>query len=228
MKNLFIASCFLIIVACSPTYYAANTLNTPMISEKGESSITAAGKGGMYELHGGYGITDNLAVIGSGSVYAPKSLENGNGGSGFLAEAGVGYFNEFQENILFDVYGLLAFGSMNNQFPDNNEKISARAFRLGIQPGIGYMHKYFSASFNPRIAFLNFSGINGNLTYEGVDQVQYLTDNKNNFLLEPTITLRGGLEKIKLQLQYGYSLNMSNPDFKQDKNILTIGLNFRL
>lgn len=199
-----------------------------MISEKGETSITVAGKGGMYELQGGYGLTGNVALVASGSIYAPKSMDNGNGGSGTLFEVGAGYYNPLPSNLLFDVYGLVGFGSMKNQFPEKDEKISAGAFRVGIQPGFGYKHQYFSVSLNPKIAYLNFSGINGTLVYDGVDQVQYLKDNKNNFLLEPAITVRGGLEKVKLQIQYGYSFNLTNPDFKQDKHIVTVGLNFKL
>ncbi len=57
-------------------------------------------------------------------------------------------------------------------------------------------------------------------------QTAYLNKNSSSFLIEPALTVRGGLEKIKLQVQYGYRLNLSNSNFKQDKTFLTIGLNF--
>ncbi|HAH58535.1 MAG TPA: hypothetical protein DCL86_10325, partial [Bacteroidales bacterium] len=56
--------------------------------------------------------------------------------------------------------------------------------------------------------------------------VDYLNENNSNFLMEPAITLKGGFEKIKLQVQYGYSFNLSNSSFPQDRDYLTFGLNF--
>ena len=70
--------------------------------------------------------------------------------------------------------------------------------------------------------------LEGDLIFDEVNQVKYLEDNKSNLLIEPALTIRGGLEKVKLQLQYGYSLNLSNSDFTQDKGYLTLGLNFNL
>ena len=69
-----------------------------------------------------------------------------------------------------------------------------------------------------------YSKIDGNLI--GIGEVQYLKDNSSNFLVEPAITLRTGFENFKLQLQYGYSVNLTKNDFKQDKTFLTLGLNF--
>ena len=55
-----------------------------------------------------------------------------------------------------------------------------------------------------------------------------MESNSSNVLLEPALTVRGGLEKIKLQVQYGYSVNLSHPNFRQDGSFLTIGLNFNV
>ena len=71
-----------------------------------------------------------------------------------------------------------------------------------------------------------YSNIEGNLIYEGLGQVKYLEDNSSNLLIEPAITLRTGFDKVKLQLQYGYSINLTKNDFKQDKTFLTLGVNF--
>ena len=86
--------------------------------------------------------------------------------------------------------------------------------------------KVFSAALSSRIVNLTYSNIEGDLIFEGINQVNYLADNKSNLLIEPALTLKAGLEKIKLQLQYGYSLNVSNSQFTQDKSYLTLGVNF--
>lgn len=70
-----------------------------------------------------------------------------------------------------------------------------RTLRYGIQPGFGFKTKYFSAAISTRIVSLNYSNIKGNLVYNGENQIAYLNDNKSNFLLEPALTVRGGLEK---------------------------------
>jgi hypothetical protein len=73
---------------------------------------------------------------------------------------------------------------------------------------------------------LNYSNIEGDLIFENVNQAAYLEDNKSNLLLEPALTLRAGVEKVKLQAQMGVSYNLNHPDFRQDKSFFTIGLNF--
>ncbi len=73
---------------------------------------------------------------------------------------------------------------------------------------------------------LNYSNIKGSLIFDNMNQVNYLDDNASNFLIEPGITIRGGLEKFKLQLQLVQSFNLSHPNFKQDKALLSFGLNF--
>lgn len=77
-----------------------------------------------------------------------------------------------------------------------------------------------------RIANLTYGNIKGDLIYNAENQATYLNQNKSNFLVEPAITIRGGLEKIKLQLQLAKSINLSINDFRQENFLLTLGLNF--
>jgi hypothetical protein len=98
--------------------------------------------------------------------------------------------------------------------------------RIGVQPNIGYKSTYFSAALSSRIVHLSYNNVDGDLIFENVNQPDYLRENSSILLLEPALTVRGGLAKVKLQLQYGYSLNLSNQDFRQDKVFLTVGLNF--
>jgi hypothetical protein len=104
--------------------------------------------------------------------------------------------------------------------------ISATILRVGIQPNFGYKTKYFSAAVSSRIVNLSYSNIEGDLIFEGANQPNYLKDNSSNFLIEPALTIRGGFEQLKLQLQYGYSANLSNSNFRQDSSFLTVGLNY--
>jgi len=47
-------------------------------------------------------------------------------------------------------------------------------------------------------------------------------------LIEPAVTIMVGIENFKLQLQYGYSMNLSNSSFRQRNNFLSVGLNVRI
>ena len=230
MKNfckLFLYAAAIAFASCSPKYYTPNTQNVPLISEKGETNLTLSGNGNQVEFQGAYGITENIAIQANGGLFIPADLDNGNGGSGKFIEVGAGYFKPLTENLIFETYGLLGLGNFENHISDGaGGDISANILRFGVQPSLGYKSKYFSAALSSRFVNLMYSTVAGNLIYDGQSQLVYLKDNSSNFLVEPALTLRGGFDKVKLQLQYGYSLNLSKSDFRQDRTFLTIGLNF--
>ncbi len=234
MKNVHIIISFLLLIlitGCNPKFYSPNTQNVPLISEKGETNLTLSGNGNQIEFQGAHGITDAIAIQANGGLFIPSDLDNGDGGSGKFFEVGVGYYTPVAEGFVFETYGLIGFGNMENHFPSKPEgntgvDISSNIVRFGIQPNFGYKSKYFSAAVSSRFVNLMYTGIEGDLIFGGENQVDYLEANKSNFLIEPALTLRGGMERLKLQLQIGYSLNLSNSDFKQDKTSMTLGLNF--
>lgn len=230
LVSVFIALGF---ASCSPKYYIPNTQNVPLISKKGETNLTLSGNGNQAEFQGAYGLTKNIAIKANGGLFIPTNLSNGNGGSGKFVELGGGYFKPITENWIFEVYGIVGYGSFENHLPSTkadypltNGNISANLLRVGIQPNFGYKSKYFSIAISSRIVNLSYSNIKGDLIFDNEHQTDYLKNNSSNYLVEPALTIKGGLEKIKLQLQYGYSVNLSNSHFKQDNSFLTIGLNF--
>ena len=227
LNKLIIFAVAIAFASCSPKYYTPNTQNVPLISEKGETNLTLAGNGNQVEFQGAYGVGNNIAIQANGGIFIPADLDNGNGGSGKFVEFGVGYFIPITESLVFETYGLLGLGNFENHLKENSMgNISANILRVGIQPNLGFKSKYFSAAVSSRIVNLMYSNIEGNLIYEGLGQVKYLEDNSSNLLIEPAITLRTGFDKVKLQLQYGYSINLTKNDFKQDKTFLTLGVNF--
>ena len=231
---MFIVLIAAITTSCSPLFYTPNTQNVPLITSKGDNKLSVSGNGNQIELQGAYGLTESFAIQANGGLYIPSDLDNGNGGSGKFFEIGGGYFTPIAENFVFEVYGLVGLGTMENHFPATQEEnpeskgdISANIIRVGIQPNFGYKSKHFEVAVSSRIVNLNYNNIKGNLNFKNENQIDFLNDNKSNFLLEPAITVRGGLERIKLQVQYGYSYNLSNSDFKQDNTFLTVGLNYK-
>ncbi len=223
----------ILLTACNPKYYTPNTHNVPLLTEKGESNLTICGSANQVEFQGAYGVSDQIAILANGGLFIPKDLENGDGGSGKFLELGSGYFKELSHNFVFETYFLLGMGSLENHLPSTTTanpltkgKIEANLFRLGLQPNLGYKTKYFSMALSSRLVHISYYKINGDLIYEQVNQSDYLNKHASNFLIEPALTIRGGVEKVKLQIQIGYSFNVSNPDFRQDKSFATVGLNF--
>lgn len=226
----------LALTSCSPKYYEGNTQNVPLLSEQGEIDLTVSGNTGKVEFQGAYGITNHLGVVANGGVYIPTNLDNGNGGSGKFGELGLGYFTKIQEseNWIFETYGLVGFGTMENHlpstvqdYPTTKGNISANLLRIGVQPNIGYKSEYFTVALSSRFVHLSYDKIAGDLVFENERQVDYLRDHNSHFLIEPALTIKGGLERIKLQLQYGYSFNLTDFDFRQEKPFLSLGLNFK-
>lgn len=233
MKNLvfIILSGSLFFASCSPKYYSPNTQNVPLISESGETNLTLSGNGNLVEFQGAYGAGSNIAIIANGGMFLEQETENGTG-SGRFVGAGIGYHNSIGNNMIFETYGLIGFGSVENDFSLNpttlrGGSLDANIVRFGIQPNIGYKSKNLEIAGSARILNLLYNNVEGNLIFEGEDQIAFLEENNSNFLVEPALTIRGGLEKIKLQFQIGYSLNLSESDFRQDNAFANLGLNFR-
>lgn len=234
VRNFMLLVVGLGVASCSPKFYTPNTMNVPLISEKGEIDLTLSGNVNQVEFQGAYGVANHIAIQANGGVFIPGDLDNGNGGSGRFIELGGGYFLPIQEHWVFEAYGIFGFGSFENhlpstleEYPQTDGKISANLFRAGVQPNFGFKSDYFSAAISSRIVSLSYSKIRGDLNFEDENQQSYLASNSPGFLLEPAITVKGGLKRLKLQVQYGYSLNLTNSKFRQDNQFLTVGINFK-
>ena len=222
-------------VSCSPKFYTPNTQNTPMFQNKGELNATLAGNGNQVELQGAYAATNNIGVQINGGIFRPKEEDNGNGGSGNFGEVGIGYYLAISENITFETYGLLGLGNFENHLPstlaanpESSGKLEANILRYGIQPGVNYQSDNFGIGLSTRIANLSYSKIKGGLIFDGENQALFLEENKSNLLVEPALTIRGGTQYLKLQLQIISSINTSNADFRQDDGTVTLGVNYTI
>ena len=120
---------------------------------------------------------------------------------------------------------------MENHFPSTvatnpgtTGKIEAKLARFGVQPVIGFRSRYFEAAASLRVMGLRYSDIEGSLIFGGEDQVQLLSSRTRHTLLEPALTVRGGFDTVKLQVQLGWSANKTDSRFRQDEGHLTLGL----
>jgi opacity protein-like surface antigen len=217
--------------ACAPKYYAPNTHNVPLLGRDGDYSAAFAFGDSRGELQGAYAVTEDLSLMLNGAYFERRDDEEGDGGKGGLLEVGFGYQADLDERIQFGVFGLLGRGNVENHFPSTltgnpgtTGVIEANLARYGVQPVIGFRSPYVEAAATMRIMRLRYSDVEGSLVFAGEDQVQLLGSQTEHTLLEPALTIRGGLPTVKLQLQLGWSVNKAHANFRQDEGHLTAAI----
>lgn len=226
--------CAFTLFACQPKYYIPNSQQVTMFTEEGDANLSLNGDGNQFELQAGYAFSDQFSAQANFSRFAPRDQDNGNGGSGWLLEGGPGFYKPFGDDFVFETYGIVGIGAVENHFPSRADstnldpRIEATALRLSLQPSISKLYDKFSIGLSTRVSSLNYANIKGNLTFDNEDQIAFLTENKSNLLIEPAITARFGTEKVRAQAQYGFSFNASNTEFLQNRQYLSVGVNVNM
>jgi hypothetical protein len=216
---------------CSPRYYAPNTHNVPQLTRAGDFSGAFTFGASRGELQGAYAFTPNVAAMINAAAFDQADDEQGDGGQGGILELGLGYTTPFADRFHFSVFGLVGGGNVENHFPSTLASnpgttgiLEAKLARYGVQPSIGFRSTYFEAIGSVRVLGLRYSDVSGSLVFANEDQVQSLRSQTSHTLLEPAITLRGGFETWKLQLQLGWSKNKGHSNFRQEDGYLTAGV----
>jgi hypothetical protein len=219
------------LAACNPIYYSPNTQKVALLAGRGDVTGTVAVGEARIEAHGAYAFTNSLAAQLSVGNYSPDDLENGDGGSGDFVEGGIGYFGPLGQRLRWEVFGLVATGAFENHRPSSvsgnpgtTGDISGSLLRLSVQPAVGLRARYFEVAASTKLARITYSDVEGSFRFQGQDQVQRLRESDSYVLLEPALTVRGGLPRVKLQLQLARSFNLTESDFQQDDGLLTLGL----
>jgi len=217
--------------SCSPVYYAPNTQNVPLLSHAGEYNVSVTGNNALIELQGSVSPVNHLGIQVNGSFYIPNYNDNKDYGTGYMLDAGVGYYLPFgpQSHFVFETYGIGGVGYAFNRFNYRDSltpggSISTNAARFGIQPVFGFKSKYFDAAVSSRFVGLTYFNTTGDLIYQNLRQTDYLNMYQNSFLIEPALTLRAGVDFLKFQFQIQGSFNTNNPHFYQNNSTITLGL----
>jgi hypothetical protein len=233
-KNILLPIFFaaIILSSCTQYYYTPTSQNVPLLSKKNEVTgsidyYPPLDGGSAIELQTAYAAGNHLAVQVNGGGGNGGNTNNHKGGGYF--EGGVGYFLPFgwRKRFVFESFGRFSLGWMNGKF-DTNGFIKAGMTRLAIQPSIGYKARHFEIAFSLRAGGVSYSNIKGDLVLDSKSQRDYLSQNKNQFFVEPAITLKAGGPSIKGQLQIGGSTDVTKGTFPRVKNWLSIGLNFNI
>jgi hypothetical protein len=215
---------------CAPVYYVPNTHNVPMLEERGDATFALNLASFGAEFQGAYAITNHVGVMLNAASMRQKDDNDGDGGSGSLAELGLGYYRKLGSNVSWENYLLLGGGTVENHFPSTKAaapattgNLEAKFTRFGVQPSLSVHSRIVDSAVSLRLSGVNYSDVSGGLIYQGQDQVAYLNSLGTQFMIEPALTFRLGFNPIKLQLQLGWSKNVTTSGFRQREGYVAIG-----
>ena len=233
MKDFFyllLVTAFCASLSCNPVFYSPDPHNNPLISEKGETNlggnVGVSGDSYNWGIHGSYGLTPTIAFKFNGNFYKSSIGSDDNfSGSGKLLEVAPGYYSKITDKLVFNAYGIAAYGTVKNNNLNSSETLNASMLRYGLQPEIGYKSQTVHFLFSTRVVHLHHYNLAPSTLQLNSDNT---LDIRNNFLIEPSFTLRLGPPNLKFQAQMGLSINVLNQSFRQEHLYLGTGLNINL
>ena len=212
--------------SCHHVYYAPNTTNAPLLSEKGETRINALySSGNTSEFNGGelqfaHAVSKHMGIMVNGFI-AGKSEEisdwnwNQNSshkekGSGSNVEFAGGYFKSFDERKKWigELYGGFGLGSVTNEY-GYGDRSKVNSTKIFLQPSIGYKLKNFEFAVVPKVSLINWrikeNRISSSENESAKDEMKAIGQKQNFIAFEPALLVRGGGENFKLQLGLSFS-----------------------
>lgn len=198
----------LVFSSCAPAYIP-NVVNTPMLSNKGETQIAVYTSTSGFDPQAAYGVTDNLAVMVNGS-FANRTDSNYHKHS--FVELGGGYYEKLGDLGRVEFFGGFGFGNIKADYENNlwSSFTAVDNTRLFLQPGIGITSEFIDLSFASRAVYVRLMG--GNKTGDG-------------FFIEPVLTGKLGYRYVKGVMQLGFSVPLGRElEFEYQPILFSLGL----
>jgi hypothetical protein len=234
--------------SCTHVYYAPNTANAPMLSEKGETRVNGLISGGgesefsCGELQAAHAITNSFGVMAnwmaasrSGEISTLDSRFSSTihteKGHGSYVEFAGGYFKTLDKSkrVVFETYAGIGFGGVNNDYGFGNVS-KVNITKLFLQPAFGYKSAYFEVAFVPKISFVNWTVKENSFSASAnsYDKEALATiEGKPHFVaIEPALLLRGGFKNVKLQGSLSFSNVSSDPNYQIGELIEGLNMSF--
>ena len=227
------------LTSCHHVYYAPNTANAPLLSEKGETRINAFYTSGSDSDFGGgeiqaatavsknIGVMANFFSAGKSEVirsYYNRYDSHTERGEGSYAEFAAGYFKNFDKSKRWigEVYSGFGVGNVKNDYGfGDHSKVGI--FKTFIQPAIGYKAPYFEIAFVPKVSFINWkvkdSSIHSQENISVKNEINTIVKKKNFVAFEPAVLIRVGGKNFKIQLGLSFS-DYKSTDIYYSKDLI--------
>lgn len=222
MKTTYVACLLMIILFSCKTAYVPNTVNVPLFDDAGQVRISGDANGNIQFAASptrGFGVMVNAMFRKDGDNADPVR------GSGSFFEAGIGGFSHASGLLRYEAY--IGGGVGKTKTVDNGKNFEANGARFFFQPSIGVHHRIFEVAFTPRLVAGKFQ--KPTTTYTSAElQTNNLFDiDKPTWVFfEPALTGRIGYKWMKLQLQLGRSIKVTNKPIAFNEDFSSVGLIF--
>ena len=214
-----IAVVFVLFNACAPAYIPGS-VNTPLLRGKGEYNI-----GGNVGFNGvdvqlSASVSEHIGLMVATS-YSDRDNDSSDTYHRHLyGDVGVGYFNRFTDNFMYEVYGGAGMGHIESywQGTDILEGLEyhtrADMKRIFVQPAVGFIHDAIDVSFATKFMLMN---------------LELKDKTYNDFYVEPAVSLKAGYKFVRFVGQIGFSVPMQEEIMYEYKPwIVNMGLQFTL
>ena len=203
----------LLLSGCAFDYYMPATQSVPLFTQKGDVKVLASAgldkENYVGEVQCAYSMLDHLSISGAFSGMGGKKNDQFIQPDGVAFDVALGYYKSFSESIVFETYGGIgAYSRYPRYNPDyalsKYDDISdINAMNLFVQPNLGYVAPNFEFAFSTRIAQWSFTKVENRAApgTDEYDRLQQIARGKNFVVFEPALTLRGGSEYQKIQIQ---------------------------
>ncbi len=204
--------------SCAHYYYSPGLQQIPLFTKKHDLRLTGGltfGDDGSDGLNAGiaYSISNQFALM---SDYTFSSSSDATGGKQSRFNGAIGYYKAFQKSFVFETYAGLGSISEHhsytyplyspNDFGYTNQNYTSRlsASKQFIQTSLGYTSSCFDLAVGTQFDYLRFYSVETNLdpSLSEYGRIWFLSQHKNILFFEPSFTVRGGWEYVKLQIQY--------------------------
>lgn len=220
--------------ACNHKYYAPNKINTPLLSDVGESQASVgfytADEFSGINLQGTYRPMTNM-VLGA-NFFTANSGETTtssdgapNWGKGIFGELSIGPYFQVNENMAFSILMGGGFGRTRHKY--GFDKFATLNFqRQFIQPSFKFRRKHFSFGSGIRLCRLDYTGgdVNAAIDREELNTILDI-DNKSPFYL-PELGLNIGFVGKHITVEYSITNLLYQNNYHYRFADRTIGLDF--
>lgn len=227
--------CAIMMVSCTPMY-VSNRQNVPLLTKEGEIRASGSIGSGGIDVQAAGAITKETAVMVNAQMADMEHnyydfYEDVSKVTQKSIEVALGHYKPVGSNGVFEIYAGYGIGSSNRKegYPDRTTK--GNFYKIFVQPNVGFHTKYFSAGFGIRAQYIQYDRLRRVETDNEqmpVTKTYTFKTNANGFFVEPTVTLKTGLENFKITGQIGATLPFSNIDYDHSLLMANLGFEFTI